>query len=227
MRRLFEILRIGDRFEDGFTLVEIMMVVALMAVVIAITTPVVAMFFDMNSNVQQTYAAENQEILSSETLTQYLHEAVAPCPSGSTQTGCYTTPYATTTQTALTFFANVNNANGPAEVTVLVSGTTLTATEYLPTSSSGCPFNGSTSAACSYTSSKGHTIVTVSNLSTTTPFSYLQSSGATCLGTTASPCSGIVAVYLSIQTSSSGKGQTTGYSTLAYALAPDYNGSVG
>jgi prepilin-type N-terminal cleavage/methylation domain-containing protein len=227
MKRLFEILRDRDRAEDGFTLVEITMVVALMAVVIAITTPVVAMFFDMNNDVQQTYSTANQDILASETLTQYLHEAVAPCPSGSVKTGCYTTPYATANQSTLTFFANVNSSDGPAEVTISVSGTTLTATEDAATSSSGCPFNGSTTSACSYASSISHTIVSVPGLSDATPFSYLESSGATCLGTTASPCAGIVAVSINLLNQSGTRAQLVGYSTLAYALAPDYNGSVG
>jgi hypothetical protein len=206
-----------------------------MAVVFAMTTPVIIMYFDLNNDVQSTYTATNQVILASEELTQYLHEAVAPCPSGSTATGCSKVAFGASTQSSLTFYANTNNPNGPSEVVIAISGTTLTANIYKATST--CPFNGSTTTACTYSGS-AHLLTTVTGLSNTTPFLYTPSSGTSCDGSNASStppsiqCADsysnpIVAVAVTLQLKTSGKSQQSGYQTVAYALAPSYNGTVG
>ena len=116
--------------EDGFTLIEMTLTISILAVVFIMTIPIVMMYFHLNNDVQQTYAATNQVILASEEITQYMHEAVAPCPSGSTHAGCSTVPFGASTQSSLTFWANTNNTNGPSEVVIAVSGTTLTANVY-------------------------------------------------------------------------------------------------
>lgn len=235
--------RLGDKFrataaamrnrgEEGFTLVEMALTVTIMAVVFAMTTPVVMMYFDLNGDVQTTYSAVNQVILASEEITQYMHEAVAPCPSGTTASGCSTVPFGASTQSSLTFYANTNNTNGPSEVVIAISGSTMTVKIYAATAST-CPFNGSTTTACTYTGSP-HLLNTITGLSNLTPFSYLPTTGSSCNGAnaTTSPCANttsnpIAAVNMTVQLATSGKSQPNGYQTLAYALAPSYNGTVG
>lgn len=231
--------RASDRLEHvrshddaGFTLVEMVVTVALIGVVLGMTTPIVTMYFNLNGDVSGTYTAMNQVILASEEITQYMHEAVAPCPSGTTATGCSTVPFGASTQSSLTFYANTNNVNGPSEVVLAVTGTTLTAKVYKATAST-CPFNGSTTTACTYTGSP-HLLTTVTGLSNTTPFSYLPTSGSSCNGANASSnkCANthanpISAVSVTLALSASGKSEPNGYQTLAYALAPSYNGTVG
>jgi prepilin-type N-terminal cleavage/methylation domain-containing protein len=227
---------VRNRGEEGFTLIEMALTVTIMAVVFAMTTPVVMMYFDLNGDVQTTYTAVNQVILASEEITQYMHEAVAPCPSGSTATGCSTVPFGASTQSSLTFYVNTNNANGPSEVVIAISGSTMTVNIYAPTAST-CPFNGSTTTACTYTGSP-HLLTTVTGLSNLIPFTYLPTTGSTCDGSNASStlpsvqCADstsnpIAAVYMTLQLATKGKSEPNGYQTLAYALAPSYNGTVG
>jgi type II secretory pathway pseudopilin PulG len=230
----------GDgRDESGISLVEVMITVLLLAIVLAITTPTVTMFFDVNNDVQQTYSATNQVVLASEVLTQYLHEAITPCPTPA-GTGCTATAaFAASplpTYNSMTFYADVSNANGPAQIKFFVSGTTFWAQEYLPNANS-CPFNGSTTApdVCTYPTNPSHTIAMVPNLtnatnSTSNPILSYDISSTSTVCTTSSPTSSnvpsITAVCLSLQTSLKG-GLASGYQTTAFALADSYNGTVG
>jgi prepilin-type N-terminal cleavage/methylation domain-containing protein len=219
--------RFVNRSEDGFTLIEILLAVSLMSVVLVITAPVVTAFYDVNQNEQQTYTNENSVILASEKLTQYVHEAVAPCPTGA-QAGCPTAPFTTTTGSSLTFYADTNNPKGPSKVVITMSGSMLSAVVYQATGS--CPFNGSLTTTCVF-SSTSRNVASVSNLSDTSPFYYLTSLSGTCTttgGEVQSPTASQVAgVCVTLQTTSTQKGQSTAFQTLAFALAPTYNGSVG
>ncbi len=213
----------------GFTLVEMMIVLALTSIILLVTGPVVAMFFNLNNNVAETYSATNQLVLASEVLTQYLHEAVAPCPPTSTASGCSTTPYSSPAPGSLTFYADTNNANGPAKIVITTTGTTTTA--WLYQAKSSCPFYGSLTTACSFPTS-GRLLMTIADLENTTPLSYLLSTGSTCTGSTSSPCNtsstvSILAVDVSLVAEVPSKGEPTGFQTTAYALAPSYNGTVG
>lgn len=217
--------------EAGFTLVEILITVAILSVVLAITTPVVTAFYDVNGDVQQSFTATNQLVLASESLTQYLHEAVAPCPTGSSE--CSTTAFSSTTApsaTSLTFYADTGNANGPVEVVMTTARATMTATVYNPTAGS-CPFNGSLTTGCSYPTAS-HLLVSVpdlTNASASYPnsiFSYDVGTGSNSCTTTSPTASSILAVCLNFQADLKG-GQPTGYQSLAFALASSYNGSVG
>jgi hypothetical protein len=207
-----------------------MITVAILGVVLAITAPLVTAFFDVNADVQQSFTATNQLVLASESLTQYLHEAVAPCPTGSTK--CSTTAFSSTsspTATSLTFYANTGNANGPVEVVITTTGTTMTGTVYNPTAGT-CPFNGSLTTGCTY-SSPSQLLVTLPDLtnvsSSTNPmFSYDITSGTSNCSTTTPTASAIIAVCVNFQAALRG-GQPTGYQSLAFALASSYNGSVG
>ena len=231
----------GASKESGFTLVEIMITVAILGVVLAITTPLVTAFYDVNGDVQQSFAATNQLVLASESLTQYLHEAVAPCPTGSTK--CSTTAFSSSTAptaNSVTFYADTGNANGPAEVVITTTGTTMTGVVYNPTAGT-CPFNGSLTTGCSYPTNPSFGLVTLPDLtnastSSTSPmFTYNVTSGSnSCSPTTpswlASPqtpnVGQISAVCLDFQADLQ-KGQATGYESLAFALASSYNGSIG
>lgn len=216
--------------ESGFTLVEILITIAILGVVLAITTPVVTAFYDVNGTVQESFNATNQLVLASESLTQYLHEAVAPCPTGSSK--CSTTAFSSTTApsaTSLTFYADTGNPNGPVEVTITTAGSTMTATVYSPAAGT-CPFNGSLTTGCSYLN-PSHLLVTVPDLtnvsSSTSPmFSYDVSAGSNSCTTTSPTASSILAVCLNFQAALQ-QGQPTGYQSLAFALASSYNGSVG
>jgi len=218
---------LSNRTEDGFSLVDILIACSLMAVVLVITTPVVAAFYDVNQNEQATYNNENSIILASEKLSQYVHEAVAPCPTAG-QSGCPTSAFTTTTGSSLTFYANTNSSIGPSKVVVTISGTTLSAVLYKATGS--CPFNGSSSTTCVFSSSTQN-IAVVPNLSNTSPFYYLTSTSGTCStsgGEVQSPtASQVVGVCMGLQTTSIQKAQSAAFQTLAFALAPTYNGSVG
>jgi hypothetical protein len=220
--------RLSHPDEEGFSLVDILLAVSLMMVVLIITTPVVTAFYDVNQNVQQTYNSANQVILASEKLTQYIHEAVAPCPTGTTQSNCPTSAFTTATGNSLTFYANTNNSTGPSEVVVSISGTTLTAVDYQATGS--CPFNGSYSSTCAF-SPISRRVAYVTGLSNTSPFYYLTSTAGGCSssgGEVQTPTvSAVVGVCMTLQTAATQKGQSTAYQSLAFALAPSYNGSVG
>lgn len=201
--------------EGGYTLVEMAVTVAIMGVVLAITGPVVAMFYNQSTDVQQTYGASNEVILASESLTQYLHDAVipgqvTPCPGSSspctpTQPYYSNLPSSPTTSactpggseqpcsTLLTFYANTGNSAGPAQVVFSVSGTTLTGTITQPNAGT-CPVTGTTGVTCTYSSSKSRPLVKVQNLilcsgSTTTacPLSYLVNGGSSCNSAIANP----------------------------------------
>jgi prepilin-type N-terminal cleavage/methylation domain-containing protein len=219
-----------DHSENGFTLVEMMVVLTLTSVILLITGPVVAMFFNLNNNISETYAATNQLVLSSEVLSQYLHEAVAPCPPTSTASGCSTTPYSSPGPSSLTFYADTNNANGPAKIVITTTGTTITAMLYQATS--GCPFYGSLTTACTFPTAGARLLMSVSDLENTTPLSYVLSTGSTCTGSSSSPCGlsstvYIVAVDVNLVAEVPSKGEPTGFQATAYALAPSYNGTVG
>jgi prepilin-type N-terminal cleavage/methylation domain-containing protein len=210
--------------EGGYTLVEVMLVIAMLSLVLAITVPVVSMFYDTTDDVQQTYAASNQVLLASESLSQYLHEAIPPCPTGSS-TCTTTTPFLSPTASSLTFYAYTGNSNGPAQIVISTSGTTMSANMTQPVS--GCPFNGSTSTACSYTGGTQRLVAQVQNLTSTSILSYLTTSGASCPGsTTGVTVASIQAVCVSLQTRLT-RGQATGYASAAYPLANGYDGSVG
>jgi hypothetical protein len=217
-----------------------MLTCAILAVVLAITTPVVTAFYDVNNDVQQSFNATNQLVLASETLTQYLHEAVAPCPPSSTE--CSTTAFSSSSApdaTSFTFYANTGDSDGPVQVVITTSGTTVTGTVYNPMPGT-CPFNGSLTTGCSYPTAS-HLLVSVPDLtnasdSSSSPmFTYDVTSGTnTCSATTpswvaapATPNVGqIAAVCINLEATLHG-GQPAGYQTLAFPLAISYNGSVG
>lgn len=204
--------------DDGFTLIEMLIAVSVLGVVLAITAPLVSMFMRQTTEEQLTYAATNRVILASEVLSQYLHDAVAPCASPCT-------PYSgTPSQQSFTFYSDTNNANGPSQVTISVSGTTLNATVTAPNAGS-CPPSGS---GCTYTANKPKTLTTVQNLTNTSPLAYLTTTSLACnkASSSISNYQGVLGVCLSIQAQITG-GQPTGYQTLAYALSPSYDWRVG
>jgi prepilin-type N-terminal cleavage/methylation domain-containing protein len=216
--------RTGEH-EQGYTLVEMMLAITILAMVLLITVPLVSVFYDATNDVQNTYAATNQALLASQSLSQYLHEAIAPCPTGNSS--CLTTsPYVSPTSNSLTFYAFTGNSKGPAKIVIAINGKTLTATMTQP--ASGCPLNGATTGVCAYPSTQpSYLIANIPNLTNTSPLSYLTTAGSTCPGATSGvTASSVVAVCVNIQTRLT-RGQASGYVTAAYPLSAGYNGSVG
>jgi prepilin-type N-terminal cleavage/methylation domain-containing protein len=223
------------RSERGVTLVEILIAVAVLTIVLLITIPLVTMLYDTTDDVQQTFTVSNQVLLASEVLTQYLHEAITPCPPTSS-TCTIQAPYASPTSSSLTFYASTGNSNGPAEIVISVSASsycgnaaTLCVSVYEPTS--GCPMEDA-SGKCSYPANPTiPKLINVQNLTNTSPLSYLTSDGAACPGSTNTTTldqnlGSIVGVCLNLQAKLT-RGQAVGYSTAAYALSSGYVGTVG
>jgi len=232
--------------QDGMSLVEVMVTLLILSIVLAITTPAVTMFFDVNGDVQNTYLSLNQVTLASEVVTQYLHEAIAPCPAtnptngnANTETGCSLYAFSSTptpSYSSLTFYADDNAALGPEKIVLSTTGKTFTAVTYQPTGS--CPFNSSVTTMCTY-STTAHLLTTVSSLTnasvTAVPttssgtwpiLSYDTTAGSNACNTTTPTVSAIQAVCITLQSSVKG-GEPTGYQATAFALASSYNGSVG
>ena len=68
--------RRGDA--DGFTLVELAVTLAVMAVIIVTIMPVVQIFYDESLAVQRTYNGADEALLTSEGMTRYIREMVEP-----------------------------------------------------------------------------------------------------------------------------------------------------
>ncbi len=169
--------------ESGFTIIELLLSVLILSIIIGLSTTTVRMFYAQSANVQNTYAATNQVLLASEILTEYTHDGVASCPAPTASPGdaaCTVAngeqPFVTATSSSATFFADtddVSNTSGPVEVSISLSGTTLTATVAQPTG--GCPLTSTPTTVCSYGTAR--TIATVPNETNATPLSYLIGTG--------------------------------------------------
>jgi prepilin-type N-terminal cleavage/methylation domain-containing protein len=177
-----------DRPEAGFTLVEVIVTLAVFTVLLAMTIPVLATFMDASTRVTNTYANVNQLLPVSTNLQRLIRSAVAPAPTYFT--GIPVSPFGsysnssgnlvagTLSPTSLTFYANVGNPNGPAKIVASCTpnGTTglcaypgtLTVTEAqaIQTGSpaaSTCPFGGQNNETCTWSSSPT-TLLTVKGL---------------------------------------------------------------
>lgn len=163
--------------EGGYTLVETALTLLVMSIVMAAAFPVLPVFFREGTVVQNTYTSIDQLVLASEVVTRYVHEAVAPSPSG--------TPFAAAGANATTFYANTGNANGPQKVVVQVNtvGTSRSfqMSLYTPTANSCPPVGG----GCVYTASKQGSLLIdyLTNGTGGSPvFTYTLQGGATCAG---------------------------------------------
>jgi len=217
--------------------------VLVMSIVIAMTIPIVDMFFGQSATVQNTFSTANQVLLASEILTEYTHDAVAACPASegaacTAATGLQ--PFVTATSTSATFFADTNDTStttGPVKVSISLTGTTLTATIAKPTGS--CPLTSAPTTVCAYGTAA--VLTTVYHETNATPLSYLiavggqaQNGGSCSSASIANPStmgsptqvSEIVAMCIDLNAVLKG-GQPTGYQSLAYMFSPGYNVNVG
>jgi prepilin-type N-terminal cleavage/methylation domain-containing protein len=234
-----------DVDESGFTIIELLLSVLILSIIIGLSTTTVRMFYAQSANVQNTYAATNQVLLASEILTEYTHDGVASCPAPTATPGdaaCTSAngeqPFATATSSSATFFADTDDVSltsGPVEVSISLSGTTLTATVAKPTG--GCPLTSTPTTVCAYGTAR--TIATVTNETNATPLSYLIGTGGPPPAPTGGSCSNasvasptaaqiteIAAVCIDLDSQLKG-GQTAGYQSLAYLLSPAYTMNAG
>jgi hypothetical protein len=158
------------RDETGLTLVEISIATATLLILFAMTVPIVDTLFSTIARVNNTYINVNQLLPVSTNLQRFLRSAVEPGPtSGGVPVPAFLT--GSISPTSVTFYTNVGNANGPAEIIASCTSTTpstglcnsggvFTVTEALPSNSTSCPPTGT---ACSY--GTPHALITVDGVS--------------------------------------------------------------
>ncbi|HXQ43782.1 MAG TPA: prepilin-type N-terminal cleavage/methylation domain-containing protein [Acidimicrobiales bacterium] len=235
--------------DEGFTLVELAITLAVMAVIIVTVTPVVQVFYDESLAVQRTYNGADEALLTSEIMTRYIREMVEPAPPSGT--GVPTPPFTTATGCSATFYADTGNPNGPQRVVAQASPCTGTHHTFLMSVTApdpnSCPVTGSTGTMCTYTTNAPRFAVDIPNMinNTTPVFTYtLQGGsttatpGSTCTsadgwscttpGTTCAVGAGncqldeVIAVSVNIQVDLA-PGSPSGFQTLAYVIAPAYS----
>lgn len=184
----------ASRDEAGLTLVEMSIAMVTLLILFAMTVPLVDTLFATITRVNNTYTNVNQLLPVSTNLQRFLRSAVEPGP---TSGGVPVPPFVTgsVSPTSVTFYTNVGNANGPAEIVASCASTTpstglcnsggvFTVTEALPNSGS-CPPTGT---ACTYGAQ--HSLITVDGVSNATDnqplfeYTLLVASSSPTTGTT-------------------------------------------
>ncbi len=227
--------------EEGFTLLESLIAVLVLAVLLVVTVPIVSTVLQTTNRVNATYSNMNEQLSLSTTLERLLRSAVAPAPSfdGSTAVTPPVTPFelGAITPTSLTFFANTGTANGPEEVTVACTKTASDTTLCQPTGTftlvvtparaGTCPFSETTtslhctwpSAAAKKLLSLGH--VTNGDSSSAQPlFTYTYGSTAVCSASLPSGCSGSDSVTFASSRCFANKTGTTITTSKPFAKCP-------
>jgi prepilin-type N-terminal cleavage/methylation domain-containing protein len=173
--------------EAGFTLVELIITLAVFTILLGMSIPIVATFMDASTKITNTYANINQILPVSTNLQRLIRSAVAPGPTYFTGIpvpafGAYSLTTGagptggTVTPTSLTFYANIGDPNGPAKIVASCTpnGTTgncaypgtFTVTEAKAVTVSGastCPFGSQDNQLCTW-SSTPRTLLTVTGL---------------------------------------------------------------
>jgi type II secretory pathway pseudopilin PulG len=171
----------GGADEEGFTLVEGVVVVVVFAVLLAMTIPIVSTLYQTNSRVNTTYSNVNYQIWLSTTFQRLIRAAVAPDASfiGSKATAVTppSTPFtlAHVTPTSVTFYTNTGTTRGPERVTAGCKATTSSPTycaaptstftvTITPAKSGTCPTTETSSAKCSWTTKTKHVLVAITHV---------------------------------------------------------------
>lgn len=169
------------RDEQGFTMLEMAVIILVMGILLAITIPIVSTVLETSSKVDTTYSNVDEQLWLSTTLQRLVRAAVAPTPSitGSAPVPAFVT--GSITPTSMTFYTNTGTARGPEMVVATctpVSSTDHTAcksptatftvviykaevTPTSPTHKTFCPqVTGTATQHCRYTTTtyNGHTL---------------------------------------------------------------------
>lgn len=155
--------------DDGFTMVEMAVILMVFGILLAITVPIVSTVLQTSSKVNVTYSNVDEQLWLSTTLQRLVRAAVAPTPS---VTGAAPVPAfaaGSISATSMRFFTNTGTPRGPQMVTVRCTPTpgtahlcrkktaTFTVTMYRAevtptTGTSFCPtLSGTTSHHCLWT----------------------------------------------------------------------------
>jgi prepilin-type N-terminal cleavage/methylation domain-containing protein len=169
-----------DRTDHGFTLVEVLVVLTVMAILLAMTVPIISTLVQSSSRVTNTYANVDEQLVLSTNLQRLLRAAVAPGSSYYTGDKAVTPPVTpfvagSVGPTSVIFYANTGTANGPVKVKASCTATsshstrcektsTFTVTVTAPKAGS-CPFlTGTVSYDCTWPSTNTKTLLSIAHI---------------------------------------------------------------
>lgn len=159
----------GRPADEGYTLTELAVALTLFGVLMAMTAPIVSTLFSTTSYVTSSYQNENQLLPISTTFQNLIRSVVEPAPNLSSGQpvpayGIYNTSGAAVTEpsaTSMTFFTNIGDPNGPAEVVASISGSTFTVT-VARANAGTCPGLNTGATACTWGTARP--LITVDNV---------------------------------------------------------------
>lgn len=241
MRDRLARLRRAQRGDEGFSLIEMMIVLVVFAVLLLISVPIVSTVVQTTSRVDATYTNMNDQLFLSTNLQRLLRAAVAPEPSfdGSTATTPPRTPFELghISPTSLTFFANTGTANGPEEVTASCTQTVTHTTLCTPTGtftltltqakSGTCPFSETTTShLCTWPLSSAKKLLTLTHVtngngSSAIPlFTYAYGTTTVCSDSLPSGCTGTDSASFASSNCHDNKTGTTVTTSMPFAKCP-------
>jgi prepilin-type N-terminal cleavage/methylation domain-containing protein len=155
--------------DEGYTLTELAVALTLFGVLMAMTAPIVSTLFSTTSYVTSSYQNENQLLPISTTFQNLIRSVVEPAPNLSSGQpvpayGVYNSSGAAVTEpsaTSMTFFTNIGDPNGPAEVVASFSGSTFTVT-VARANAGTCPGLNAGGTACTWGTARP--LITVDNV---------------------------------------------------------------
>jgi prepilin-type N-terminal cleavage/methylation domain-containing protein len=174
--------------DGGYTLIEVLIAVSLFGLLLGMAIPVIETLFQTTTYVNNSYSNENQLLPIGTTFQSLIRSVVEPDPNLSSGQpvpayGTYTANNGTNnviaanapTPSSVTFFTNIGDTNGPAEVVAAISGSTFTVSVAHATTTT-CP-GVSTGSACTWGTPKA--LITVKNVVSTSIFTYTVDVGGT------------------------------------------------
>lgn len=145
------------RGEGGYTLAELAIALMLFGILMAMTAPIVSTLFNSTAYVSNSYLNENQLLPISTTFQNLIRSVVQPAPNLASgqpvpSYGIYSSSGAAITEpspSSMTFFTNIGDPNGPAEVVANLSGSVLTVT-VARANAGTCPGLNAGATACTW-----------------------------------------------------------------------------